>query len=453
MKRLLIYLYLFMIAVFVAVHFVITPIFNMIYGDYVKPEFARYCKDIFRGSFYVIETELNRSPIGQWDQVVKSMQSHFNYPLAVSPMDSLSLQKTNRSVLAEDGVVVLIEEDMVILHQHLGETNMVLTMGPIPAFDYNKFLLNIIYSLVIASLFSIFALLVVWPYARKLRRISIAAEAFGEGQLDARAHLPKRSTLAHLANAFNSMADQIQALIRSHKELTHAVSHELRTPLARLRFSMEMVASADDADQRGKHLEGMRRDVDELDLLVSELLTYARLDKSYRPQMEPMDLGPWLTDLAAVLDAENSKVDIECRINSPEPEIPLLASPQFLERALRNLVQNAVRYSNSRIQIILGTIDDQAIIHVDDDGPGILPADHQRIFEPFVQLDLDSDPDRSGYGLGLAIVHRVATWHGGTITISEAPIGGARFTLIVPIADNRSESGYSTFPHSNSINQ
>jgi signal transduction histidine kinase len=439
MKRLLTYLYLFMIIVFVVVHFVISPIFNKIYWDYFKPDFADYCRDIFRGSFYVIETELNHTPKGQWDQVVKSMQSHFNFPLAVSSIDSLSLQKINRLVLAEDNVVVLFEEDMVILHQRLGETNMVLTMGPIPAFDYNKFLLDMIYSLVIVALFSIFALLVAWPYANKLRRISIAAEAFGEGKLDVRAILPPRSSLAHLANAFNSMAARIQELIRSHKELTHAVSHELRTPLARLRFSMEMIASADETDQRTRHLEGMRRDVDELDLLVSELLTYAKLDKSFRPQMEQMDLGPWLTDLAAVMDAENSKATIECRISSPNPKVPLLASPQFLERALRNLVQNAVRYTNSRIQITLKTVDDQAIIHVDDDGPGIPPADRQRIFEPFVQLDAHSNPDLPGYGLGLAIVHRVAKWHGGSVTVSEAPIGGARLSLILSITDNRGD--------------
>jgi two-component system sensor kinase ParS len=183
----------------------------------------------------------------------------------------------------------------------------------------------------------------------------------------------------------------------------------------------------------------MRSDVDELDLLVSELLTYAKLDESYRPQMEQMDLGPWLTDLATVLDAENPKNTIECRISSPDPKVPLLASPQFLERALRNLVQNAVRYTNSRIQITLSTVGDQAIIHVDDDGPGILPADRQRIFEPFVQLDAHSNPDLSGYGLGLAIMHRVAKWHGGSITVSEAPIGSARLSLVLPITENRAD--------------
>ena len=124
-----------------------------------------------------------------------------------------------------------------------------------PEFEFNKFLLDLLFSLVVALIFCMFALLVVWPYAKKLRCISIAAEAFGNGKLDARANLPPRSSLAPLANAFNSMADHIQELIRSHKELTHAVSHELRTPLARLRFSMEMIASVDEGDKREKYLE------------------------------------------------------------------------------------------------------------------------------------------------------------------------------------------------------
>jgi signal transduction histidine kinase len=85
------------------------------------------------------------------------------------------------------------------------------------------------------------------------------------------------------------------------------------------------------------------------------------------------------------------------------------------------------------------TVDDQVIIHVDDDGPGIPLADRQRIFEPFVQLDAHSNPDLPGYGLGLAIVHRVAQWHGGSVTVSEAPIGGARLSLVLPVTDNRAD--------------
>jgi signal transduction histidine kinase len=438
MKRLLIYLYVFMMAVFVVINFLVSPLYWHIVTKSLERQQGIFWADITRGFFHVIEAELNRVSVEDWDASIKTMQSHFAFPLSIAPIPSTPLLEPGRSAL-DNGEVFVKGPPGTLFRKQIGDSGMVLTMGPMPEFEFNKLLLDLLFSLIVALIFCIFALIVAWPYANKLRRISIAAEAFGNGKLDARAHLPPRSSLAHLANAFNSMADRIQELIRSHKELTHAVSHELRTPLARLRFSMEMIASVDESDKRAKHLEGMRRDVDELDLLVSELLTYAKLDKNYRPQMEQMDLGPWLADLAAVFDAENPAADIECRISSPNPKVPLLANPQFLERALRNLLQNAVRFSNSRIQITLMTVDDQVIIHVDDDGPGIPLADRQRIFEPFVQLDAHRNPDLPGYGLGLAIVHRVAQWHGGSVTVSEAPIGGARLSLVFPITDSRAD--------------
>jgi len=438
MKRLLIYLYLFMMAVFVVINFFVSPLYWHIVTKSIERQQGIFWADITRGFFHVIEAELNRVSVEDWDASIKTMQSQFAFPLSIAPITSTQLLESERLALA-NGDILVKGAPGALFRKQIGDSGLVLTMGPMPDFKFNKFLLDLLFSLVVALIFCIPALLVVWPYAKKLRRISIAAEAFGNGKLDARAKLPQRSSLAHLSNAFNSMADRIQTLIRSHKELTHAVSHELRTPLARLRFSMEMIASVDESDKKEKHLEGMRRDVDELDLLVSELLTYAKLDNSHRPQMEQIDLGPWLTDLAAVLDVENSKANIECRISSPNPNVPLLASPQFLERSLRNLLQNAVRYTNSRIQITLMTVDDQAIIHVDDDGPGMPLADRQRIFEPFVQLAAHSNLDSPGYGLGLAIVHRVAKWHGGSVTVSEAPIGGARLSLVLPITDSRAD--------------
>nr|WP_320191432.1 ATP-binding protein [uncultured Desulfobacter sp.] len=434
MKRLLIYLYLFMMAVFLLINFCVSPLYWQIVTKNLEHQYGLFWADLTKGFFHVIEAELNRVPVENWDASIKEMQSHFVFPLSIEPIASMQLTESERSVLA-NGEIWVKNAPGAFFKKQMSDSGLVLIMGPMPDFEFNKFLLDLLFSLVIALIFFLFALLVVWPYAKKLRRIGIAAEAFGRGKLDARADLPPRSSLAHLANAFNSMADRIQELICSHKELTHAVSHELRTPLARLRFSMEMISSAgkDEFDKREKYLDGMRHDVDELDLLISEMLTYAKLDKSYRPQMEQIDLGLWLTELVAVLVAENPNSIIEYRNGSTDPKLILMASPQFLELALRNLVQNAVRYSNSRIRITLKTVDDQVVVHVDDDGPGIPPADRQRIFEPFVQLDPHSNPDLSGYGFGLAIVRRVAIWHAGRVTVCEAPMGGARFSLMLPI--------------------
>jgi signal transduction histidine kinase len=173
--------------------------------------------------------------------------------------------------------------------------------------------------------------------------------------------------------------------------------------------------------------------VDELEMLISELLTYARFDhKNFHLQTEILDLAPWLIELTAAANHENGRIRIDCRIDGTDPNVPSQVNPRFLARAVGNLLQNAARYSRQRIHVTLATEDQFRIIHVDDDGPGVAGADRQRIFEPFVRLDDSKSDDADGYGLGLAIVRRVAEWHGGRAMVADSPIGGARFTLRWP---------------------
>jgi signal transduction histidine kinase len=324
-------------------------------------------------------------------------------------------------------------------HQ-IGQSGLILRMGPmpkiessIPNFKSKIRLLQVLFCAIIVVLFLAFALIWVLPFAKNLNRISTAAASFGQGALDARVKVSKRSSLAPLAEAFNRMADRIQELITSHKELTHTVSHELRTPLARIRFNMEIMASAEKVAERERHQDEIRRNVDELDMLVSELLTYARFDReNYQPRKEMLDLAPWLKALTAAWNDENETIPIDYRINSPDTKMPAQVNPRLLERAVRNLLQNAAHHTRQRIHVTLETADDHYMIHVDDDGPGVAEADRQKIFKPFVRLDHDQEDEVQGYGLGLSIVRRVAQWHGGQATVENAPIGGARFTLRWP---------------------
>jgi signal transduction histidine kinase len=431
MKRHLIFVYLYMMIMFVVVQFVIAPLFVHFVGKHVERQIGVYWRDIVSGFFHVIETDLTPLPVAQWDEAVKAMQPHFNFPITLAPMASTQLLESERLTL--DRGEIAVKGDGELFRHQINDSGFILTMGPIPEFTYASFYIELLFFLIIAVFFSIFAFIWVLPYARKLKRIGSTAVAFGKGELNVRVEVPARSSLAPLAEAFNSMADRIQELISSHKELTHSVSHELRTPLARLRFSLEMLSSADNPAQRESHLDGMKSDINELDLLVSELLTYAKFDReNFQPRMELVDLALWLTDLTSVADAENAKVAVDCRIISPSRQVPALIDPRLLERAVRNLLQNAVRYADARIHVTLKIANGQCIIHVDDDGPGIPAADRQRIFEPFVRIEANEDRKSDGYGLGLAIVQRVAQWHNGSIAVSDAPIGGARFTLRWP---------------------
>jgi len=439
MKRLFIHVYLFMLIMFLVVNFVIVPIFYSAIQEYYfqSGSLDPYWRDIFRGFYHTIETDLKRLPVDQWEPAVKDLQPHFAYPIQITPMASLPLPASE--VLALNKGEIVIQSGAVVLRHQIDQSGMLLCMGPVPEIgdmpdlqSIQKYI-QLLFFAVFGVLGLFFALIWALPLARNLKRIGTAAAAFGQGVLEARATISKRSSLAPLARAFNSMADRIQELITSHRELTHTVSHELRTPLARIRFDMEMMASARESAQRERHHEAIRRNVDELEMLISELLTYARFDHhNFHLQTELLDLAPWLIELIAAANHENGRIRIDCRIDGTDPNVPSHVNPRFLARAVGNLLQNAARHSRQHIHVTLATEDQFRIIHVDDDGPGVAEADRQRIFEPFVRLEDPDSDDADGYGLGLAIVRRVAEWHGGQATVADAPIGGARFTLRWP---------------------
>jgi signal transduction histidine kinase len=257
--------------------------------------------------------------------------------------------------------------------------------------------------------------------------------AFGRGEFDARIKVPRRSALSTLASTFNGMAERIQRLIASHKELTNAVSHELRTPIARLRFGIEMLGNARDEATRSRFIASMNADIDELDSLVAELLAYARFDRqSPRLQLERQPLQSWLRDFVEEVQEETSAINLRCKFD-PEGE-PLSATfePKLIARAIGNLLRNARRYAEDQVEIRVEINGQDLQICVDDDGPGVPVADRERVFEPFTRLDTSRDRSSGGYGLGLAIVKRIAEWHGGRAFVKDSPLGGASYCLRWP---------------------
>jgi signal transduction histidine kinase len=440
MKRLFIYIYLYLLMMFLVVYFGITQIYPKLIERSYEQAINVYWSEKISGYYYVMETEIERLPVEQWGQTVKTLQSHFAFPITLKPIDAVRLSASETLALKKGEIIV--RDAAMTFHHQIGQSGMVLTLGTlppmaasIPGFSHKLFVIKAMFGVIVVLLFLVFALIWALPLGRGLKQISIATSAFGQGGFDVRIKVSKRSYLASLAVAFNSMANRIQELITSHKELVHTISHELRTPLARIRFDMEMMASAEENGERERHHEAIRRNVDELEMLISELLAYSRFDhESVQFEKETLDLAPWLKELIAVWNNGNEKIRIDCRINSRDPKLPVQVNPRFLERAVRNLLQNAARHTAGRIHVTLETEDNFSLIHVDDDGSGIAKADRQRIFEPFVRLEDKEEHETDGHGLGLAIVRRVAELHGGKVMAGEAPIGGARFTLRWPIS-------------------
>ena len=179
-------------------------------------------------------------------------------------------------------------------------------------------------------------------------------------------------------------------------------------------------------------MESMNADIDELDQLVAELLTYARFDRD-KPVLEfqRQEIYPWLNEIVRQAKMGKDKLSIEFEIAGQDFRYARF-DPLLLARALGNLLQNAKRYASSEIKIVFSNENGYFELSVDDDGEGIPEADRESIFDAFKRLDASRDRGTGGFGLGLSIVQQITHWHGGEITITDSSLGGASFTIRWP---------------------
>jgi two-component system sensor histidine kinase RstB len=263
--------------------------------------------------------------------------------------------------------------------------------------------------------------------------MELAVRRIRGGDLSARAQVQGSDEVSQLAHAFNGMAEHIQRLIDSQREMTRAVSHELRTPVARLRFGMEMLADTDDIDQRHDQLQLLDQDVEQLNQLIDEILTYAKLEQGTPSlKFETFELAGLLERVRNETQVLSTGHVIE--VESSGTEVRIEAELRYLHRVIQNLAGNAVRYARSRVRLSGGIKGNWAWVCVEDDGPGIPEKDRARIFEPFARLDDSRTRSSGGYGLGLSIVQRIAFWHGGTVEVGQSPdLKGARFIFRWPV--------------------
>ena len=274
----------------------------------------------------------------------------------------------------------------------------------------------------------------IWPLSRDLSKLEKHTQTLGTELADSRVSLPPQSAAHSLASAFNRMADRILYLLNIQKEMTNAVSHELRTPLARMKFALEMAIDSKDLTQVKSRLGGIKEDVTEMEELVNQLLNYANFDQS-NPTLDWKrgDMQSLIQEIVKRLTVNDSlqKVhpQVHLKVISPGCHNRFFCDWPLMERAVLNLIQNALRHCRTELSITLDKVDHHFVITVDDDGVGIPEASRKEVFESFVRLRNVDEGQTSGFGLGLTIVRRIMQWHHGEVTAGESPVGGARFTL------------------------
>jgi two-component system, OmpR family, sensor kinase len=268
----------------------------------------------------------------------------------------------------------------------------------------------------------------------RLNQLSKGVARFGEGDLGARVDEEGSDEVAFLARRFNETAQRVQVLVQSHKSLLANASHELRSPLARIRMALELSGPAANPVFRDE----LNRNVAELDLLIDEILLASRLDAQ---QAELGTVEP--VDLVGLAAEECARVNAQLQVPQSQPgatgELLTPGIPKLLRRAVRNLLENARRYSENEITVTLLRQAQSGppciTLIVDDRGPGVPPGERQRIFEPFFRLPGATERD-GGVGLGLALVRSIVQRHGGTVQCEANPAGGARFVVQLPVAES-----------------
>ena len=269
-----------------------------------------------------------------------------------------------------------------------------------------------------------------------LRRMAGVAQRVDAGDLKPRIRAQGREAgeVRVLAHAFNHMLDRLMDAFARQREFVADASHELRTPLTVIRGQIEVLGEnpSPSAEQVRRVQERLQAEVVRVDRLIDDLLLLAELEDAELIHKQPLDLESFVTDL---WESTTLLADRSFQLGEIPPGT-LVADPDRLAQALRNLLTNAIKQTESphgRVEMRLqpGAGGRLSFI-VEDDGPGIALDQRERIFDRFHRTDAARDRKSGGAGLGLAIVKAITTAHGGNVSASESSLGGARLELELP---------------------
>ncbi|CAI3160830.1 Sensor protein RstB [Acinetobacter calcoaceticus] len=377
---------------------------------------------------------------GQEQEYLAKIQKHFSYPINIYNIQDVNLDSEQIGRLRQDQSVMLYKDSATMRGTTISIVSpipnhpaQVLVLGPVPMFNWMPLQLSAGITLFSLFLLSLGVYGLILPLERKIRQVRYALNRMKSGDLSLRVPIEGSDEMANLASSYNNMSDHIQRLIEAQRELMRAVSHELRTPVARIRFGTEMLAEEDDYNHRMHQVDMIDKDIEALNTLIDEIMTYAKLEQG-TPSLDFAEIALFDVLDQVVVETEALKTQKEIELVAPPVYLKVDAERRYLHRVVQNLVGNAVRYCDNKVRITGGIHSDgMAFVCVEDDGAGIPEQDRQRVFEAFARLDDSRTRASGGYGLGLSIVSRIAYWFGGEIKVDESPtLGGARFIMTWP---------------------
>ena len=430
MFRILFRLYLVMIVSYSAAIYLVPDLVIKVFHE----RFVTYNLDYSRGLQTLIVKQFHAVPEARWPTLATEMDKDFApLHIVLSRPDDADFTLDERERLERGENVVRIGDWgwRTLAVAPLNKQTVVQMVVPPDPMDVSLLYWSI--NVLIGA--TMLACLLLWlrPHWRDLERLKGTAERFGKGHLGERTQISPHSNIGSLANVFDTMAGDIENLLNQQRDLLNAVSHELRTPLTRLDFGLALALSDDLPAASLERLQGLVAHIRELDELVLELLSYSRLQNPARlPERVEVSLDEFIDSILGSVDEELESPEIVIDVLLHGQLERFVLDPRLTARAIQNLLRNAMRYCEKRIQIGVKVCPKGCEIWVDDDGIGIPDEERERVFEPFYRLDRSRDRATGGFGLGLAISRRALEAQGGTLTVEPSPLGGARFRLWLP---------------------
>ncbi|MGB7216000.1 MAG: ATP-binding protein [Gammaproteobacteria bacterium] len=376
-----------------------------------------------RASLGLVERRLAEADSDDRGLVVAELERELGFPVGLVPRDAIVHAG---DAAAPDGIFEIFDDAgrsiFLLSSDRLGGA---IRLGPVPDESTPQSrLLDAVPHLFYLSILVLVGIWL-WPLIRDVDLLTRAARAFAADYRTPMSTRRDARTLEELAGSFDEMSARIRALIQAQKDLTSALSHEIRTPLARIKFAMAVIAQkAPIADE----LESIDQDVREIDRLIGAMLEFARLDHpDTRVRWENTPIAELIAEAAGrCLLGEGQRIEHDC------PDVLVPMDPRMIDLALSNLLVNAARYAEERIRIVFHESEGAYALAVEDDGPGIPEDRRDEVFKAFARLDDSRSRGTGGYGLGLAIVARIAALHGGQARAERSELGGARIVMMWP---------------------
>ncbi len=405
-------------------------------------EFESFTEKVATTTAFLLLNEVGRFPVEKRQNVFDNISQSFSYPVYRIEKQDLDLDSRQLERLERGETIIEWDKQFgrglsINVYAPWGTTSDVLKLGSIELFDPYPVKIVVSFLLFALVLMAMSVFFIIKHLARQLYQLQDKVDAISPG------HLPEENTkdpnvIAQLTLKVQNMASRIEKLLNEKAYMIRAVSHDLRTPIAKMHFRIETLYA--ELGEDNLTLQGCDNDLEQLNQLIDELLTYEKLTLKQEVEFEEIEIYELLKNQIQGLKLLYPQLKLEIKYQADQSYM-VYANEALLCRLLDNLLSNAGRYASNKILITLTLEKNNLLICIDDDGEGLDEKVITHLFNPFFRADTSRNSDLGGYGLGLAIVKQVAIQHNANIEAMNNSWGGARFVLTLPITQNHRHQG------------